>query len=291
MIRLPSSSISHQVLSIAATFAVLAAAISSGPSQAQSIKASDLAPFQVIYEVGNNLMSAGSARLILANEGDEWHYSLKTSPRGMFKLAGKGRLSETSTFTVVEQNGLISMQPQTYEYRQDNERRRAVDAQFDWDEKTITHLYRGNEVTDTFTDPVLDRLTVTLLIMNALRNDFDKATLPIFDTGKIKLVEFINDGEETLKTPIGDIETIRVINRNATGGSRETATWFAPSLGYVPIKIEHRKRDELVVRLSLVKLENQVTKIEFGKAMPLDEDDMLDFDNDHPMGELIPDTQ
>lgn len=238
---------------------------------AQSIKAGDIAPFEIVYDVGNNLITAGTARLSLSNEGDLWNYSLNTKPRGVFKLAGKGRITEYSILKLVEKDDAIELQPQEYQFRQDDEKRRAVDASFNWAESSISYTYRGADTTEIFSEPVLDRLSVTLVIMNALRHDFDKAEIQVFDNGKVKAVAFINDGTEVLKTPLGNIDTIRVINRNATGGSRETTTWFAPSLDYVPIKIEHRKRDELVARLSLIKLENRLKSIELESANPDEE--------------------
>lgn len=236
--------------------------LASSTLNAQSIKAGDLAPFEVVYEVGNNMITAGSARLALSQSNGVWNYSLKTKPRGVFKLAGKGKISEWSQFTTKEADGFINLFAQKYQYRQDNERRREVDGSFDWTGHNITHVYRGNEVTEPFTGHVWDRLTVTLVIMNALRNDFDRAVFAVYDTDEIKEVEFVNEGTETLKTPLGRIDTIKVTNRNAVGGSRETTTWFAPSLDYVPIKIEHKKRKELVARLSLIKLVNRVTSLE-----------------------------
>lgn len=257
------------------SFRVLACALFacmafSGPSAAQSIQAGDIAPFEVEYEVGNNLINAGTARLSLSRNGDLWQYSLKTRPRGVFKLAGKGHIEEHSSFTLAQTDDGVQLQSQDYSYRQDKERRRQVDAAFDWEQRTLTHVYRGNEVTETFNEPVMDRLTATVFIMNALRNDFEAVELSIFDTDEIKQVAFIHQGEEVLKTPLGNIETIRVVNRNASGGSRETSTWFAPSLDYLPVKIEHHKRGELVARLSLLSLENRVTSLEIGGAMPVE---------------------
>jgi hypothetical protein len=243
---------------------------------AQSIQEGDLSAFEVEFEVGNNLINAGTASLLLEQKEDLWHYSLTTKPRGVFKLAGKGNISEVSTFKLVTNNDLTELQPQTYRFRQDKERRRAVDATFDWNSRTIEHTYRGNDVTETFTDPILDRLTVTLLIMNALRHDFQTTELPIFDTGRIKAVEFVYMGPEELKTRLGTIETLRVINRNATGGSRETTTWFAPSLDYLPVKIEHRKRGDLVARLSLIRMKNTDNNIELGNSLPAESAHMAD---------------
>jgi len=236
--------------------------------QAQSIKVGDIAPFEVVYDVGNNLITAGTARLSLSKDGDLWNYSLNTKPRGVFKLAGKGRITESSTLKLTETDGVIALQPQVYQYRQDDEKRRAVDASFNWEDNSISYTYRGVNTTENFSEPVLDRLSVTLVIMNALRHNFDNAQMQVFDNGRVKAVAFINDGTELLNTPLGKIDTVRVINRNATGGSRETTTWFAPSLDYVPIKIEHRKRHELVARLSLIKLENRLKSIELESANP-----------------------
>ncbi len=255
-----------------ATVGIMLSTMCLGAASAQSIDSGDIAPFEVVYEVGNNLISAGDARLTLSNKGDLWEYSLDIRPKGVFKLAGKGEIDETSYFKLVEaDDGTVLLQPQSYQYRQDNERRREVNASFDWKNKTVTHEYRGETVTESFDDPLLDRLTVTLLIMNSLRHDFDKAELPVFDSARIKQVDFVNDGHESLRTRQGRIDTIRVTNRNATGGSRETITWFAPSLDYLPVKIEHKKRGDLVVRLSLVSLKNRVTSLELGEAMPFDE--------------------
>ncbi len=237
-------------------------------ANAQSIKPGDLSEFEVVFEVGNNLVTAGSASLLLEKKGSLWNYSLNTKPRGLFRMTGKGRITESSTFTVKETEDSLTLQPQTYLYRQDKERRRAVDASFDWRNNSVYHVYRGNKVTDTFEEPLLDRLTVTLLIMNSLRNGFDRFELPIFDTGRIKTVEFLTGENEELNTRLGKLDTIPVINRNASGGSRETTTWFAPALDYLPVKIEHRKRGDLVARLSLVKMTSKASEIEMGEPMP-----------------------
>ena len=259
---------------LAWTFLLLGFASSS--AHAQSIYESDLSAFEVEFEVGNNLITAGTATLLLEKKSDLWHYSLMTKPRGVFKLAGKGNISEYSTFRLISYDGKAELQPQVYQFRQDNERRRAVDASFDWVSRSIEHTYRGKSVSEPFTSPVLDRLTVTLLIMNTLRNDFQRMELPIFDTGRIKAVEFVNTGPETLKTRLGNIETVRVVNRSATGGSRETTTWFAPSLDYLPVKIEHRKRGELVARLSLIRMKNEDNDIQLGETLPEESDNLLD---------------
>ena len=257
--------------------AILVTLCSIGSANAQTIKRGDIAPFEVVYSVGNNLITAGKATLSLKQEDAHWVYSLSTRPSGVFKLTGKGKISEVSTLNLVVQEDGIQLQSLDYRYRQDDERRRSVDAAFDWEARSLTFQKRGEEKTETFDDPVIDRLSVTLYVMNALRNGFDRLELQVFDNGEIKTVEFINEGTELLKTRLGELETIKVMNRKVGGSSRRTTTWFAPSLDYIPAKIEQVKRDELVARLSLTKLENRVTTVD----LPNTEEASQDVDDNN----------
>lgn len=250
------------VFSLAATLAAALAALSSATAMAQTIMAEDIEPFDVSYEVGNNLISAGNARLSLTNNEGRWLYSLKTKPKGIFKLTGKGRIQESSTFELAALENGVQIQPQVYAYRQDDERSRSVDATFDWSGKTLTWQRKGKEGTETLDNNTLDRLTVTLAVMNALRHDFTTLELPVFDNGRIKTMLFTNEGTVKLDTRLGKIDTVRVRSQNKDGGSRHTNTWFAPSLDYVPVRIEQFKRDELIARLSLKSLSNRITNIQ-----------------------------
>lgn len=221
----------------------------------------DFTPFEVEYEVGNNMISAGSATLQLAKQGDEWVYSLKTTPTGVFKLTGKGKIQEVSVFSVSDSSDKLTLKPQTYTYRQDSEARRSVDAWFDWNENQLTYKRRGEEFTEAFSDPVLDRLSVTLTVMDELKkNSFEKAQLQVFDNGRVKTMSFENEGKETVETRMGPLETVRVRSKAMGGATRHTTTWFAPALDYVPVKIEQYKRDKLVARLTLTRLRNRITE-------------------------------
>ena len=246
------------------------AALLPARAAAQEIMASDIAPFQVVYDVGNNLVTAGIANLSFLPDGDGWIYTLATKPTGVFKLTGKGRIRETSVMDVVRSGDTVELQPRSYSYRQDDEARRSVDATFDWEARTFDWQRRGEGGTEAFAEPVLDRLSVTLAVMHLLRQGFEEIELDVFDSGEIKTMRFVNEGREMLDTEMGDVETVLVRGENAAGSSRSSLTWFAPSLDYVPVRIEQRKRDELVARLNLMRLENRVTEVELADPDALD---------------------
>jgi len=209
-------------------------------------------PFEVEYDVGNNLITAGSAKLSLKEIGDEWIYSLSTQPSGIFKLTGRGTIQELSVLEYSDKQLLTKR----YSYRQDNEAKRSIDAWFDWEKNEVTYRKRGEEIVKQINDPILDRLSATLSIRAQLRAGFDEALLQVFDGGDIKTVVFENEGTETLNTRLGRQEAIRVKSYSRDGsGKRMTTTWFATEMNYIPVVIEQHKQGKLVARLTISKLQ------------------------------------
>ena len=246
----------------AALAGVATLAVAATPALAQQVSPADMRPFSVTYAVGNNLVTAGDATLELARAGEGWRYSLSTEPAGIFRLTGKGRIQETALIDTVPADDMLALRPSTYTYRQDDEARRSVDATFDWEAGTLDWLRRGELDSVALDRPILDRLSVTLAVMSALRRGEKEVRLQVFDNGRIKDVIFEDRGAETLDTSLGALETRRVVRSNLDGSSRTTITWFAPSLDYIPVKIEQLKRDELVARLTLRSLKSGSVEID-----------------------------
>lgn len=242
---------------------LIGTAVLTGSAEAQAVRATDLTPFSVTYTVGNNLVSAGNATLELVRDDEnQWTLSLGTRPTGIFKLTGKGKITETSVFSVERDGDELLLRPSVYAYRQDDEARRAVDAAWDWDAGTLQWTRRGETETTPLDEPIIDRLSVTLGVMSALRQGRDSSEYYVFDSGRLKHVVFENDGTDTIQTAQGEIETIKVLRRNVDGSLRTTITWFAPSLDYMPVKIEQLKRDKLVARLTLKSLRTDSVEID-----------------------------
>ncbi len=213
-------------------------------------KRSNLNPFYVEYVVGNNLINAGIAKLSLKMQANnEWIYSLKTEPSGIFRLTGKGRIHEVSIISLTDEQFV----PKSYSYKQaDDSKRRNIDAQFNWESNELTIKRKGEEAIERLTDPILDRLSVTLAVMEEVRNGFSRAEMQVLDNGSVKTMHFINEGGRSIKTRIGTFDTI-LVRRIREGSSRETLTWFAPELNYIPVQIEQLKKGKLVARLKIDK--------------------------------------
>lgn len=216
-----------------------------------------LVSFSATYSVGNNFIVAGEAVVELkhAESGGEWRYSLKTKPKGVFKIAGRGHLREVSIFEVV--NGIDGdiIQPKLYQLRQDNQQKRSIDGSFNWDQHVLYFRHGSDTDTTEITSGTLDRMTMTLTMMSNLTDDFEDTIVDVFDGGRIKQLQLVSQGSETITTAIGKLDTVVVRSSTVGGSSRETITWFAPKLNNVPVKIEQRKHGELVARLSIKRYE------------------------------------
>ncbi len=214
-----------------------------------------LKPFYVEYIVGNNLLNAGTAKLSLKMQVDnQWIYSLKTEPSGIFRLTGKGRIHEVSIVSKNKQQYV----PRSYFYKHgEDNKRRNIDAQFNWQDQELTIMRKGEEEVEHLTDPILDRLSVTLAVMDKVRKGFDQAEILVLDNGSVKNMQFINEGTALLKTKLGTFNTV-IVRRIREGSSRETITWFAQELNYIPVQIEQLKRGKLVARMKINKFKELV---------------------------------
>lgn len=238
-------------VSVVALIVFLLCSLLHTTAHAQDLQNGTITPFEVEYDVGNNLITAGSAKLSLKQEGDEWIYSLTTLPAGIFKLTGQGKIQEISVMTVSNQQ----LQPKRYTYRQDEEDKRSIDAWFNWENNELTYRRKGIESTEQLNDPILDRLSVTLSVREQLRKGFEQAAVQVFDNGRIKTILFTNQGTESISTRLGRQNAIKVKSINQGGSKkRVTTTWFAPDLDYVPVVIEQHKEGKLVARLTISKL-------------------------------------
>ena len=221
------------------------------PTLSVSDQSDGLKPFEANFTVGNNFVTAASATLSLSGSDENWIYSLTIIPSGIFKLSGKGRIEELSTLKFTNKE----FQTQSYNHRQLGDKDRDVGALFDWQTNQLTFQYRDEDNVIEFSNPIYDRFSITLTVRERLRSGFDQLTYQVFDRGRIKPVVFENEGIETLNTKLGELEAYKVRSYNDDGTrKRATTTWYAPSLDYVPVRIEQHKEGNLIVRLSITSL-------------------------------------
>jgi len=210
------------------------AALSSFSTQAQSTneKADALKPYHATYKVfrkGSDL-GEGSRELLKTDNG----YVIKSNSKISWLFLSDNR-KEVSNFMV--KDGLF--QAQDYRYvRTGTGRDREETITFS--PLLIESTYKNNTVK---IKPILytyDPLLYQLALRQDLIDNKEILSYHMVRKGKETQYRFEKQGMETINTPYGRIEAIKVL-RLRENSSRRTLLWVAPSLNYVVVKLTQYK--------------------------------------------------
>jgi len=149
-------------------------------------------------------------------------------------------INEASTFKVDKQKII----PIEYEYHRSGigKNRDAV-LKFDWKKMTVLNNVQAKPWKMKINEGSLDKLVYQLQMREDLLLARSKG-LPwpllhyeIADGGKLKKYEFEVMGEEVIETPIGKINTLKIV-RVKHRKNRETAFWLAPEYEFLLVRLQ-----------------------------------------------------
>jgi hypothetical protein len=231
---------------------VLLALTAIDPTGAESLEAPPVAAHRAEYEVLRNGKPLGAATVELAlvpGDARLWRYRAHTrGTEGLAALAG-AEILEESTFRW--RQGL----PVLVGYRYDRQlawrsRQRSLDVD---EARATVHSVDGAKRYELRWDAsVLDRQTVVLAIGTHLAGGADELRFLVADRDKLEWQRYWRAGSERLRVPAGEFEAIRIERMREKPG-RSTTSWFAPALGAIPVRIEHREADGESMEMRLVR--------------------------------------
>jgi hypothetical protein len=181
-----------------------------------------------------------------------YEFTSTTIAKGILgKLAAPNPTVQRSVFTVV--GGKI--RPSEYWYK-DGSRKADGDKhiQFDWDRHVATVSDKNGRREVSLDDISLDDGSLYVAVMQDLIINGKPGQYRIADSEQAKTYGFVDKGEAETDTGIGKLATHCYI-RHSEGSSRSTYLWVAPSLEYLPARIESRKDDEVQTALTLMSVE------------------------------------
>ncbi len=209
-----------------------------------------LTPFKAEYSVENDYITGGTATLSLT-PADDGHFDfvLQSKPTGIFKWTSNGNIREHAVLPSLN-TPFESIQ---YTYTDKGRPKRNYQVNLDRDTLQL-ELKRGNETTaHPLPEGAIDRLSVTLALLNKLANDrnFESMQIQVLDGKNAETLTYSNHGIEPISTEIGDFDANRIL-KDRVNSNRETIIWLA-EVGekntVLPLKIEHYKRGKLTLRL------------------------------------------
>jgi Protein of unknown function (DUF3108) len=211
------------------------------PAAAPSAAAPTLRPFETRYAFLWHDMNAGSASFALQQQGThEWTYTSRTEPRGLFKLFSAANATLQSRMTI----GPEGVRPLHFSARQGSSAEATADLDFDWDQLRVTGQIDKVKVAAALRAGVQDDLSVQVALISALAAGTTPQGISLFDKSGIRDYEYTRVGEETLRTPLGDVATV-IFRSHRANSSRSTRFWCAPVYGYIPLRAEQQHDDDV----------------------------------------------
>jgi hypothetical protein len=210
-------------------------------------------PFSVSYEVIFRGLNAGTASLTLEREnGERWRYESRNEARGLFRLAFPGEITQTSVLRI-DQQRVIPLQ-----YRADDGTDsidKDIELNFDQAAGRVSGIVEGSNVSLSIEPGVQDPMSVQIAVIQALSLGQSPTRYALVDKREIKTYEYRDWGRDRITTPLGPIDTV-IWSSARVGSDRVTKVWYAPSLGYVPVRAERRRGDKLEWAMNLKTLKS-----------------------------------
>ena len=233
------------MLAITATKAALPQ--SASPQAPADINAA-IAPFSAHYQADWKGIAIGTSDLDLEQDTAPEHYvyTWTITARGIFRLY-RDKVTQKSWLSINEGH----IRPDKY-HAEDGASK--VDLDFDWNARRARGTSENKPVDLTLNDGTEDVMSIQVEVMLDLKKGNLPKTFSIIDKDELKEFTYTQEATASLKTDLGQLETIVVASQRA-GNNRILRMWFAPSLGFVPVQAE-RTRDgklELAMRIKSLK--------------------------------------
>jgi hypothetical protein len=191
--------------------------------------------FEARYDVYRDGKLAGEARLALLPLGaNRWEWTTRTrGTRGLAALAGL-EVDERTVFRW--RDGEPELVESTYDQKAvmaSRHRTQRVDRK----SRTIASFDGKRLHTLDYAPHTIDVHLATLALASSLargtRLEYTVATRDEIETYRYERL-----GRETLATALGEVDTVRV-RRVREDTARVSESWFAPSLGWLPVRVAH----------------------------------------------------
>lgn len=217
-------------------FLALLALLSSTP-----VLADELHPFEASYKwVWHGMTVAISTLRLERQEDNKWVYRSKSEPRGLGRMFSERPIQES--VLQVTQDGV---HPLSYKAEDGTSAtKRDANVQFDWEHKRVTGVYEDAKVDMPLPPGIQDDLSVQIALMVDLLRGHAPDKLLLINGNSTREYRYSRDGEETLKTPLGDIPTV-IYRSEKQNSPRVTRFWCAPSLGYIPLRVQQKRKDDV----------------------------------------------
>jgi hypothetical protein len=204
------------------------------------------------YDLSYNGIVAAEMTEVLEHDGR--HFSLSSEGRGK----GIGALLYRGTARRWCRGDITSAGLRPLEYREQRGDRPVSVAKFDWTAKTLTQEHEGKSETANLDSTVQDRLSFMYNFAFQSPPDLHpgkEIKITATDGKSLTRYQYAVAGQEMLKTPAGELDTVHLVKQRENSEDKGTELWFARDRDYLPVRI-------LVIEKDGVRIDQVLTRID-----------------------------
>ena len=207
---------------------------------AQPLRAAELRPFEASYAWIWHGMTVAVSRLTLEQQDDTWVYRSASEPRGIGRL-----LAERPKTVSVLRATDAGVQPLSYEADDGTgSPKRTVKLRYDWQTGRVTGTYEQAHLDLPLGPEVQDDSSAQVAMMLELIRGRKPDHFALVDKSGVREYRYRREGEETLETALGRVATVVYASERANS-PRVNRYWCAPEHGFVPMRVEQKRADEV----------------------------------------------
>lgn len=211
---------------------VLTLALCSGAASPPA--SADVTTYKATYDVTYKGHRAASSEFSVASRDGRYEFVSSTQARGILRLARPKPAVDRSVFELVDGR----VRPLEFWY-EDGSRKGEdnVHIVFDWAAGEARTQSESGATTASLEPGTLDRGTMQVSIMLAMSKGEDVGPYSLIDEDGVLVYDYADEGTADAETGIGSIPT-QLLRQQRDGSSRSTVLWLAPSLSYLPVRME-----------------------------------------------------
>ncbi len=195
--------------------------------------------FLASYSVNWRGMNAGTTEVELRPDpkdpaGKTYEYASRANARGMFRAFFSEEITQTS-WLLIEDTGVRPLRYRADDGSDDTGRDIALD--FDWTAQRVTGTAEDKPVALELSPGVQDVMSMQIATMRDLARGAVPSAYTIVDKDRIKRYSYVREPDAKLETALGQVDTV-VYRSQREGSKRAMRTWYAPSLGFIPVRAE-----------------------------------------------------
>ncbi|MEE9309712.1 MAG: DUF3108 domain-containing protein [Cocleimonas sp.] len=196
--------------------------------------------FTANYTVAKGSLTLGNLHTSLKVSGGKYSYHKYTKATGLAALLTKIKIIENTDGTISGS----TIKPTSYLLNKSQRRKSKID-RVQFLNNRVNGNYKGKSYNLAIAGNTQDRASLELVLARDLALNKSKLSYPVIESGKKKYYNFQRLGNEKTKTPAGTFNTIKV-KVQRSGNTRETILWLGKEIDYMPVKIYHREKKDVI---------------------------------------------